>query len=101
MRAAILTQPLGDRPACMYATPCMRGCAIRANFQSSTVLLPPALATGRLEIRPDCFVHGISSARTAVRRVSPISTERPARSMFVGGKVIVLAAVPAKARGYC
>ena len=58
-RAAILTQPLGDRPACVYATPCMRGCGIRANFQSPTVLIPPAQATGNLEVRTDVFVHKV------------------------------------------
>ena len=48
-RLAILTKPLNGRAACFYATPCGRGCAIRANFQSTTVLIPPALDTGNLD----------------------------------------------------
>src|SRR6202140_563049 len=32
---AILTQPLNGRSPCYYATPCGRGCAIKANFQST------------------------------------------------------------------
>jgi choline dehydrogenase-like flavoprotein len=92
IRTAILTQPLGDRPACMYATPCMRGCAIRANFQSSTVLLPPALATGRLEIRPDCFVHeirlGADGRATGVAYID----RKTGQEHVVGGKTVVLAA---------
>lgn len=58
-RSAILTQPLGDRSACLYATSCLRGCGVKANFQSPTVLIPPALATGKLEIRTNCFAHEV------------------------------------------
>ncbi len=54
---AILTRPLPGRAACVYATSCARGCAIGANFQTPTVLLPPALATGRLEIRTGAMVR--------------------------------------------
>jgi choline dehydrogenase-like flavoprotein len=49
-RLAILTKPINGRAACFYATSCGRGCAIRANFQSTTVLIPPALETGNLDI---------------------------------------------------
>jgi choline dehydrogenase-like flavoprotein len=59
MHAAVLTRPLNDRPACLYATPCGRGCAIRANFQSTTVLLPPARATGNLTIRTNALVYQV------------------------------------------
>lgn len=49
------------RAACFFATPCGRGCSIGANFQSPTVLLPPALATGNLTIRTDAMVFEVSS----------------------------------------
>ena len=48
------------RAACFWATPCGRGCSIKANFQSPTVLLPPALATGNLEIRTDAMVREVT-----------------------------------------
>ncbi|HEY4210839.1 MAG TPA: GMC family oxidoreductase [Steroidobacteraceae bacterium] len=57
--AAILTQPLGERPACLYATSCFRGCATRASFQTPTVLLPPALRTGRLQIRTHAMAYEV------------------------------------------
>ena len=47
----VTADSMRGRAACYWATPCGRGCSIRANFQSTTVLLPPALATGNLEIR--------------------------------------------------
>ncbi|MHB0772304.1 GMC oxidoreductase [Bradyrhizobium sp. 1.29L] len=60
IRAAILTRPHRDRAACFYATACMRGCSIRANFQSTTVLIPPALGTGRLTIRCNAGVYRVN-----------------------------------------
>lgn len=47
------------RAACFWATGCGRGCSIRANFQSTTVLLPPALATGNLDIITDAMVREV------------------------------------------
>jgi len=46
----ILAASMQERAACFWATPCGRGCAIRATYQSTTVHLPPALATGNLDI---------------------------------------------------
>jgi choline dehydrogenase-like flavoprotein len=61
---AILTRPLGDRSACFYATDCMRGCNIKANFQSTTVLIPPAVQTGNLTVRTDAHVVEVSVDET-------------------------------------
>ncbi|HEY2342353.1 MAG TPA: GMC family oxidoreductase [Chthoniobacteraceae bacterium] len=57
---AILTKPLNGRAACLYATNCGRGCAIGANFQSTTVLLPPAIETGNLDIITDAMVREVT-----------------------------------------
>ncbi len=57
---AILTRPLNGRKACFYATPCIRGCNVGANFQSPTVLLPPALATGNLDIVTNAHVFEVT-----------------------------------------
>ncbi|WP_417458102.1 GMC family oxidoreductase [Kordiimonas sp.] len=59
MHAAVLTQPINGRHACFYATPCGRGCSIRANFQSTTVLIPPALETGNLTIMVNALVYQV------------------------------------------
>jgi choline dehydrogenase-like flavoprotein len=57
---AILTKPLNGRAACFYATDCLRGCSTRANFQSTTVLLPPAVETGNLDIITNAMVHEVT-----------------------------------------
>lgn len=49
-----------SRAACFWATDCIRGCSIKANFQSTTVLIPPALATGNLDIVTDAMVREVT-----------------------------------------
>ncbi|MEZ0241891.1 MAG: GMC family oxidoreductase N-terminal domain-containing protein, partial [Sphingomonas sp.] len=92
VRAAILTQPIGDRKACIYATACYRGCSIKANFQTPTVLLPPALATGKLTVRTDAMVHTVElNAQGKASGVTFIDTKTGKR-LRVRGKSVVLAA---------
>ena len=50
MAQRVLAEDMQNRAACFWATPCGRGCSIRANYQSTTVHIPPAMATGNLDI---------------------------------------------------
>lgn len=56
----VLKESMDSRQACFYATPCGRGCSIKANFQSTTVLLPPAMATGNVTLITDAMVRAVS-----------------------------------------
>jgi choline dehydrogenase-like flavoprotein len=89
---AILTRPLAGRAACVYATSCARGCAIGANFQTPTVLLPPALATGRLEIRTGAMVREVTI--DAAGRATGVHYVEKAtgRDLHAEARVVVLAA---------
>jgi choline dehydrogenase-like flavoprotein len=49
-RLAILTKAHNGRLGCHYCGQCGRGCKTASNFSSSQVLLPPAMATGRLTL---------------------------------------------------
>src|SRR5580704_6669949 len=49
-RLAILTQSVNGRAPCHYCDQCGRGCKTASNFSSSQVLIPPAMATGRLTL---------------------------------------------------
>ena len=49
-RLAILTRSVNGRLPCHYCGQCGRGCITASNFSSSQVLLPPALATGKLDL---------------------------------------------------
>src|SRR6476620_551722 len=59
-RLSILTQPLNGRPACHYCSQCGRGCRTHSNFSSPSVLLPPAVATGRLTIVTDAMAREVT-----------------------------------------
>ena len=56
----VLAQAMRERAACFWATDCGRGCSIKANYQSTTVHLPPALATGNLDILPNAMVREVT-----------------------------------------
>jgi len=58
-RMAIITRPLNGRPACHYCGQCARGCKSASNFSSSQVLIPPALATGRLTLVTNAMAREI------------------------------------------
>ena len=65
----IVAEHMRSRAACFWATPCGRGCSIRRNYQSTTVHLPPALATGNLDIITERDgARGRRSTRTARHR---------------------------------
>eukprot|EP01035_Chromulina_nebulosa_P007984 gene7985-10799_t len=49
----ILAEAMRARAACFWATDCGRGCSIKANYQSTTVHLPPAIASGGREVTVD------------------------------------------------
>ena len=56
----ILAKAMSERAACFWATPCGRGCSIKANYQSTTVHLPPALASGNLDIISDAMAREVT-----------------------------------------
>ena len=91
-RKSILTRPLNGRPACHYCGQCGRGCATHSNFSSPSVLLPPALATGRLTIVTGAMARevtaGESGRATGVSYVNTVD----GRDHHVRAKVVVLAA---------
>lgn len=55
----IVADSMRVRAPCFWATDCGRGCSIKANYQSTTVHLPPALATGNLDILPNAHAREI------------------------------------------
>src|SRR5207237_3197912 len=91
-RLSILTRPLNGRPACHYCGQCGRGCKTRSNFSTPSVLLPPALATGRLKIVTGAMAREVltndEGLATAVSYVDTASGEE----RQVRARVIVLAA---------
>jgi choline dehydrogenase-like flavoprotein len=91
-RLSILTKPLNGRPACHYCGQCGRGCATHSNFSSPSVLLPPALATGRLNIVTGAMVREVLTNNEGLATgVSYVDT-RTGQERQVRAKIVVLAA---------
>ena len=58
-RIAVITKSVNDRLPCHYCGQCGRGCVTASNFSSSQVLIPPAMATGRLTLITNAMAREI------------------------------------------
>ncbi|QXD14006.1 GMC family oxidoreductase [Rhodocaloribacter litoris] len=91
-RLSILTRPMHGRPACHYCGQCGRGCGVHANFSSPSVLLPPALATGRLTIIPHAMAREVlTDTEGLATGVSYVDTQT-LQEHQVRARIVVLAA---------
>jgi choline dehydrogenase-like flavoprotein len=91
-RLSILTRPHNGRKACHYCGQCGRGCSIHANFSSPSVLLPPALATGRLTLVTSAMAREVTTDESGLATgVSYIDTAS-GRENHVRARIVVLAA---------
>jgi choline dehydrogenase-like flavoprotein len=90
-RNANLTDSLPGRAACMYRNACWLGCPFGAYFSTQSSTLPPAMATGRLTLKPFSIVTEVlydkdKKRATGVRvldAVSNQSTDYTARVVFL------------------
>lgn len=88
----VLAESMRSRQACFWATPCGWGCSIKANFQSTTVLLPPALATGNCDIVADAMVREVTLDKSGKANGVNYIDKRTRSDRHVSAKVVVLAA---------
>ncbi|MGQ0703900.1 MAG: GMC family oxidoreductase [Gemmatimonadales bacterium] len=88
----VLAAQLNSRAACFWATECGRGCSIKANFQSTTVLLPPAIASGNCHIVADAMVREVTVDRNGRATGVHYIDKRTRTDRHARGRVVVLAA---------
>lgn len=88
----VLAESMRQRQACFWATPCGRGCSIKANFQSTTVLLPPAIATGNCDIVSDAMVREVIVDRNGRATGVHYIDKRTRTDQEARARVVVLAA---------
>lgn len=91
-RLSILTKPLNGRPACHYCGQCGRGCATHSNFSSPSVLLAPALQTGRLTVVTGAMAREVTTDDTGLATGISYVNTADRREHHVRGRVMVLAA---------
>jgi choline dehydrogenase-like flavoprotein len=92
MHGAVVTGQMEGRNTCVFATPCGRGCAIGANFQSTTVLLPPAMATGNLTITTDALVYQVDLDKAGKAKGVTYVNRKSGEHHSVTARSVVLAA---------
>lgn len=91
-RRSILTRPLNGRPACHYCGQCGRSCGTHSNFSSTSVLIPPAQETGRLQLILHAMAREVTSDKEGrATGISYVDT-RDLREYHVRARVVVLAA---------
>jgi choline dehydrogenase-like flavoprotein len=88
----ILAESMRGRAPCLWATPCGRGCSIRANYQSTTVHLPPALATGNLDITTGAMVYEVTLGRDGRANGVSFVDKTTGTHQHATARVVVLAA---------
>jgi choline dehydrogenase-like flavoprotein len=81
-----------NRLPCIWATSCGRGCAIRANYQSTTVHLPPALASGNLDIVTDAMVREVTLGSDGKASGVHYIDKKTRKELHAKARVVVLAA---------
>lgn len=91
-RRAVLTRPIDNRSACYYATSCGRGCAIGAAFQTTTSLLPMALATGNLTIVTDAMAYEVLVGQDGRAAGIAYLDKKTGKQSRAEGRSVVLAA---------
>jgi choline dehydrogenase-like flavoprotein len=91
-RLSIITQPLNGRPACHYCGQCGRGCSVHSNFSSPSVLIPPALATGRLKIIANAMAREVTVDEGGLASGVTYIDKATSRDNHVRARIVVLAA---------
>jgi choline dehydrogenase-like flavoprotein len=91
-RRSVLTRPLNGRPHCHYCGQCGRSCATSSNFSSSTVLVPPAMATGNLEVRCNAMAREVLVGNDGLATGVSYIDKKSRREVQVRGKIVVVAA---------
>jgi len=91
-RLSILTQSIHGRAACHHCGQCNRGCKTNSNFSSTGVLIPPAMATGKLTLVTNAMAREVTTdARGLATGVSYVNKLTGADE-HVNASVVVLAA---------
>jgi choline dehydrogenase-like flavoprotein len=88
----ICAEAMKQRSACFWATECGRGCSIKANYQSTTVHIPPALASENLDIIPDAHAREVIVGDDGKAKGIVFIDKTTGQEKRVTGKAVILAA---------
>jgi choline dehydrogenase-like flavoprotein len=89
---AILSQPRAGRSACVNCGFCLGfGCEVGAKSTSLSAAIPVAEATGRCEIRPNCYVHKIETDKNG-RAIGALYFDAKRNTVLQKAKAVIVCA---------
>jgi choline dehydrogenase-like flavoprotein len=89
---AILSQPLPGRSACVNCGFCLGfGCEVGAKSTSLSAAIPVAEATGRCEVRANCYVHKIATDKSG-RATGALYFDNKRNTVLQKAKAVILCA---------
>ncbi len=91
-RLSILTQPHNQRQQCHYCSQCGRGCQTNSNFSSTGVLIPPAMATGRLTMIFNAMAREVTVDANGLADGVAYVDKTANRENHVKARIVVVAA---------
>ncbi len=92
-RLSILTKKLNDqRGSCFFCGQCNRGCQVYADFSSSSVLVKPALATGKVDLYDNAMVREVLTNNEGLATGVSYVHKVDGNEYQVKGKTVILAA---------
>jgi choline dehydrogenase-like flavoprotein len=88
----LVREAMEGRAACFWATDCGRGCAIRATYQSTTVHLPPAMASGNLDLVTNAMAREVMTGAEGKATGVVFIDKTTGREHRAKARIVVLAA---------
>lgn len=88
----LVREAMEGRAACFWATDCGRGCAIRATYQSTTVHLPPAMASGNLDLLTNAMAREVTIGEDGRASGVIFVDKTTGLEHRAAGRIVVLAA---------
>jgi choline dehydrogenase-like flavoprotein len=92
-RLSILTQKINDeRGACFFCGQCNRGCTAYADFSASSVLVNPAMATGKVDVFDNAMVREVMTNNQGLATGVSYVNKNDLQEYQVKGRTVILAA---------
>jgi choline dehydrogenase-like flavoprotein len=92
-RLSILTKQINkDRGACFFCGQCNRGCQVYGDFSASSVLVKPALATGKVDLYTNSMAREVLTNREGLATGVSYVSKDDLQEYQVKGRTVVVAA---------
>jgi choline dehydrogenase-like flavoprotein len=92
-RLSILTKKINDtRGACFFCNQCYRGCTVYGDFSSSSVLVKPAVGSGKVTLITQAMVREVLTNKEGLATGVSYVDKTSLQEYEVKGKVVILAA---------